>query len=544
MAITKEHQEFIERVGALAAADMKKSGVLASLTIAQAILESGWGKSGLTVKANALFGIKAGKSWKGKVYSAQTKECYDGATYTTITALFRAYDSWAESVADHSALLTGAPRYKAVIGERDYKTACRAIKAAGYATDPQYADKLIQIIESYSLTAYDGTESATAPAGRPATSSGSNDTGGAGSPANGKGTGKMKASEFIKRLQDVVDNHATLYVMGCFGAPLTGGNVSRYCTNHEYNKAADRTAMIKAAANKNPPVFGFDCVCLIKGILWGWTGDASKTYGGAGYAVNGVPDIGADTMITKCAGVSTNFAGILPGEAVWLKGHIGVYIGNGKVIECTPAFKNCVQVTACANIGQIAGMSARRWTKHGRLPYITYDTAAETPTGSATTPAGQPATSGGSSDTTAAPAFVVGDLVRFTGSKHYASANASTGPACKPGTAKVIGTYKGKHPYQLKAEPGGGSTVYGWVDAADVQAVGGTSAGSGTQAAKMRVGAKVQYSGPVYRDSNGNGKGKTVNGAFTVKYYYPGRKCGVHIDGLGWVPESACSVVG
>ena len=100
MAITKEHQEFIERVGALAAADMKKSGVLASLTIAQAILESGWGKSGLTVKANALFGIKAGKSWKGKVYSAQTQECYDGATFTTITALFRAYDSWAESVAD------------------------------------------------------------------------------------------------------------------------------------------------------------------------------------------------------------------------------------------------------------------------------------------------------------------------------------------------------------------------------------------------------------------------------------------------------------
>ena len=52
------------------AADMQKSGVLASLTIAQAILESGWGKSGLTVKGNALFGIKAGKSWSGKVYSA------------------------------------------------------------------------------------------------------------------------------------------------------------------------------------------------------------------------------------------------------------------------------------------------------------------------------------------------------------------------------------------------------------------------------------------------------------------------------------------
>ncbi len=73
---------------------------------------------------------------------------------------------------------------------------------------------------------------------------------------------------------------------------------------------------------------------------------------------------------------------------------------------------------------------------------------------------------------------------------------------------------------------------------------GGSSAGSGTAVPKMRVGAKVQYSGPLYRDSNGNGQGKTVNGTFTVKYYYPGHKCGVHVDGLGWVPESACSVVG
>lgn len=389
-----------------------------------------------------------------------------------------------------------------------------------------------------------GTGTATAPAGQAGTSGGSNDTGGAGSPANGKGTGKMNASELIKKLQGVVDNHATLYVMGCFGAPLTGANVSRYCSNHSYNKAADRTAMIKAAANKNPPVFGFDCVCLIKGILWGWTGDASKTYGGAVYASNAVPDIGADSMIKVCKDVSTDFGKIVPGEAVWLSGHIGVYIGGGKVIECTPAFKNCVQVTACLNIGSIAGISGRKWTKHGKLPYITYDTAAETPTGSATAPAGQGATSGGSSDTSAALAFSVGDVVRFTGAVHYTNANAATGPACKPGTAKVTAISKGaKHPYHLIKESGGGSTVYGWVDAADVQAVGGTSAGTGTAAA-MRVGARVQYSGPLYRDSYGNGQGKTVNGTFTVKYYYPGRKCGVHIDGLGWVPESACSVIG
>lgn len=523
--MTQEQKKFIETVGALAAADMQKTGVLASLTIAQAILESGWGKSGLTVKGNALFGIKAGSSWKGKVYSAQTQECYDGATFTTITALFRAYDSWAESVADHSALLTGLSRYKAVIGERDYKAACRAIKAAGYATDPNYADKLIQIIESYDLTAYDGKGTA-----------------GMETPTDAKGAEKMRASEFIERLQDVVDNHKTLYVMGCFGAPLTGANVTRYCTNHNYNRQAGRTAMIKAAANQNPPVFGFDCVCLIKGILWGWTGDGSKTYGGAIYKANDVPDIGADTMITKCTGLSTDFGTITPGEAVWLKGHIGVYIGGGKVIECTPSFKNNVQVTACLNIGSIAGMSGRKWTKHGKLPYIIYDTAAE----NATAPAERPGTSGASSDTSPALAFAVGDVVRFTGNKHYTSANASNGKACKPGTAQVTALAKGrKHPYHLVKRSGGGSTVYGWVDAADVEALtADTPAGSATTAAKMRVGARVQYSGPLYRDSNGNGQGKTVNGTFAVKYYYAGRKCGVHIDGLGWVPESACKVIG
>lgn len=456
--MTQGQKAFIERVGALAAADMQKSGVLASLTIAQAILESGWGKSGLTVKANALFGIKAEKNWKGKVYSAQTKECYDGVTFTTITALFRAYDSWAESVADHSALLTGATRYKAVVGERDYKTACWAIKAAGYATDPKYPDKLIQLIETYDLTDYDG-------AGQAVAGGGSNPMAEAKCPADAKGEGKMKASEFNKKLQNIVSNYKTLYVMGCFGAPLTGGNVSRYCQNHSYNKQAARTAMIKAAANKTPPVFGFDCVCMIKGVLWGWNGDATKTYGGAVYASGGVPDIGADAMIAKCSGVSTDFNTIIPGEVVWLSGHIGVYIGGGKVIECSPAFENCVQVTACLNIGAISGMNGRRWVKHGKLPYITYDTA-----DAATNGVGTTQKPGETSDISDALAFAVGDIVRFIGNQHFTAATASSGKACKPGMAKVTAISKGgKHPYHLIRASGGGSTVYGWVNAADVQ---------------------------------------------------------------------------
>jgi len=155
-APTQAQKNFIATVGAMASADMQKSGVLASLTIAQAILESGWGTSALAVNANALFGIKADSRWNGRVYSKSTLECYDGVNFTSEVALFRAYDSWQHSVNDHSAFLLAGSRYKDVIGERNYKKACTAIHRAGYATDPGYADKLINLIEKYSLTDYDG----------------------------------------------------------------------------------------------------------------------------------------------------------------------------------------------------------------------------------------------------------------------------------------------------------------------------------------------------------------------------------------------------
>ena len=155
-SMTRAQRDFIAKVGALVSADMKRSGVLASLSLAQAILESNWGTSTLTEKANALFGIKADARWNGKTYSIATKECYDGVNFVTINANFRAYNDWEHSVADHSAFLAGLPRYAAVIGERNYRKACAAIHKAGYATDPGYAQKLINLIETYSLTDYDG----------------------------------------------------------------------------------------------------------------------------------------------------------------------------------------------------------------------------------------------------------------------------------------------------------------------------------------------------------------------------------------------------
>lgn len=184
----------------------------------------------------------------------------------------------------------------------------------------------------------------------------------------------MTNTEFVKRLTDVAKNYKTLYVMGCFGAPMTKSNKERYCNNHTYNTKASRTAMIQKAS---ADVFGFDCVNLIKGILWGWNGDKKKTYGGAKYGSNGVPDINADGMIAKCKNISTNFSKIEVGEAVWLPGHIGVYIGNGLAVECTPSFANKVQITAC-NCSK-AGYSRRNWLKHGKLPYIEYVKETEKP---------------------------------------------------------------------------------------------------------------------------------------------------------------------
>ncbi len=177
----------------------------------------------------------------------------------------------------------------------------------------------------------------------------------------------MKASDFVAKLKDIATNYKTLYVMGCIGAPMTTANKKRYINHHPYNKQASRVKLINAAS---ADTFGFDCVCLIKSVLWGWSGDKSKIYGGAKYATNGVPDVDANTMIKLCSEVSTDFGKIEIGEAVWTNGHIGVYIGNGLAIECTPAWKNRVQITACNCSKQ--GYNTRKWKKHGKLPYIDY----------------------------------------------------------------------------------------------------------------------------------------------------------------------------
>ena len=161
--------DVIKKVGALFTADMKKSGILASVSLAQFILESGYGKSELAQKANNCFGMKkslSGNTWSGSVwdgksiYTKKTKEQNKDGSYTTITADFRKYPSVEDSIADHSAYLLGAKngskkRYAGLKGCKDYKKAAKIIKDGGYATSLTYVDKLCNIIEKWKLTQYD-----------------------------------------------------------------------------------------------------------------------------------------------------------------------------------------------------------------------------------------------------------------------------------------------------------------------------------------------------------------------------------------------------
>ena len=146
--MASEKEAFIAEVAQYANKYMKTTKVPASLTIAQAILESNWGKSGLARQNKNLFGIK------GKGESYQTKE-FIGGKWMTVTANFRTYDTFEGSVRDHNEMLKRLKRYKAVLGERDYKQACVAVWKAGYATDPDYPKKLMAIIEAFELWKYD-----------------------------------------------------------------------------------------------------------------------------------------------------------------------------------------------------------------------------------------------------------------------------------------------------------------------------------------------------------------------------------------------------
>ncbi|SAI71250.1 peptidoglycan hydrolase [Bordetella ansorpii] len=147
--------DFVSRMSHAANAASQQSGVPARLILGQAALESGWGKreimhaDGRT--SHNVFGIKAGSSWTGKVVNVTTTEYVDGVPQKMVQP-FRAYGSYEEAFADYARLIGDSPRYEAVTQARNEIEAARSIQKAGYATDPAYADKLIQIMGQLSAS--------------------------------------------------------------------------------------------------------------------------------------------------------------------------------------------------------------------------------------------------------------------------------------------------------------------------------------------------------------------------------------------------------
>lgn len=211
----------------------------------------------------------------------------------------------------------------------------------------------------------------------------------------------MTSVKFIEKLKEIVNLPTTYY-------SVSGG----------------------AWAKWNGKSWNFDCVILIKAILWGWNGNKNHAHGGANYGSNGVYDDNTEGLIARCKNVSTDFSNITPGEVLWMQGHVGVYIGNGQVIECTAGWESKVLYSQIDSKGRRTrnGSQIYSWQKHGKLPYIEY---VSTPSTSSTN-----------------NTYKIGDVVTINGVYTSSTSTQKLTPAKTKGTITRI-VSGAKNPYLL-----------------------------------------------------------------------------------------------
>ncbi len=155
--LLRERKAFIKKIGPIAQEVDKSYDLLPSITIAQACLESNYGQSDLAQKYNNLFGVKGSNPNTSAVLSTQE---YVKGKWINVKARFQIYDSYDASIRAHARLFQNGTtwnhkQYKHVLASKDYKTQAKALVTDGYATDPNYADKLINLIQQFDLEKYD-----------------------------------------------------------------------------------------------------------------------------------------------------------------------------------------------------------------------------------------------------------------------------------------------------------------------------------------------------------------------------------------------------
>lgn len=170
----------------------------------------------------------------------------------------------------------------------------------------------------------------------------------------------MTNNQFIDKAKDIY-NLNTAYASGTFGQKYTDAFIKQKKSQYPKWYTDKRVADLKARAAKT--LYLFDCVGLIKGIIWGFP---KMTY-----ESGGLKDVSDQGLWDKyCINKSKDFNMIKPGVIVHIKGHVGIYIGDGKVIECTTKWGSKVIITACGNIGSIKGLNTRSWDEYGYLSIL------------------------------------------------------------------------------------------------------------------------------------------------------------------------------
>lgn len=177
-----------------------------------------------------------------------------------------------------------------------------------------------------------------------------------------KGVIVITNQEFVEKLTDIARNTPTKYMWGTFGSLINGNLIRQKVAQYPNNYSNERQNALYSLAGKN--VWAFDCIGLIKGVLWGWKGEPSLNYGGAVYASGGVPDVTADGMFRLCRDIGEVREDLLPGTVLSVPGHIGVYAGDRKVIEATLGRRgDGVVISDLSDVG---------WRQSGTLPWLDY----------------------------------------------------------------------------------------------------------------------------------------------------------------------------
>lgn len=172
----------------------------------------------------------------------------------------------------------------------------------------------------------------------------------------------MTNTEFVKRLLEIPQKYKTRYAKGTFGQYATDTFINGKAKQYPEWYSDSRIATLKSLSDDTRL---FDCVGLVKAVIWNFPDTV--------YTSNGLKDMNDQMIWNASLDKSYDFSKIQVGELLWVKGHVGVYIGDGKAIECTNAWKSNVQITAVSNIGKIAGLNSRHWTGHGKIHVISYN---------------------------------------------------------------------------------------------------------------------------------------------------------------------------